>query len=113
MFLNEFNFHIEHVSGRDNKLPDALSGQPNPDKFFPGEPDLEGAACSHYRHSLCPHMAEEIADERQLNPLIASRMEQWVELRQNDVTNPRDETFLKGNQIDEKGLWRRCHQTYK
>ncbi|XP_033222580.1 uncharacterized protein LOC117176448 [Belonocnema kinseyi] len=57
ILLREFAFTIEHVPGRDNERPDALSRFPDPNEASPGEPDIQRLLPPFY---FWPGMSREI-----------------------------------------------------
>lgn len=125
IFLSEFNFKIEHVPGKENELPDALSRQPDPQESSPGEPDLERMAVPSKQRTTAsfpspalnaiyaPSLVEEIANEQQSDLSLTRQMEQWLELQQVGAMNAAEEDFLHNNTLDEKGFWKLCPQNQK
>ena len=85
LLLSEFSFTIEHVAGKENELPDALSRFPDPNEPSPGEPSIErmippnlSLITKNVKTSVptliaiyAPRLFEEIVFTQQEDPLIS------------------------------------------
>lgn len=119
LLLSEFSFVIQHVPGKENELPDALSRQPDPNELSPGEPDLDRMVFPREKQPIpaptptlnaiyVKSLMEEVTEQQQIDHHTTQQMEQWLELQRLGPRNPREEDFLHNNMLDEKGLWRYC-----
>ena len=121
LLLSEFSFEIEHVPGKDNELPDALSRFPNPNVSSPGEPDLDRMlpptpSASHTNDSVsvpvlsslhASILFDEIINAQQLDPTITREAIGWREIHERGPANHDEEKFLLLNKLDKNGFWRR------
>ena len=123
VLLRELTLKVEHVPGKNNELPDALSRHPNPYEVSPGEPDLErmlpptrSAAdvkpvepipiLSALHAPVSPSLFEEIIDAQQEDPAISRDAIRWRELQGKQPFTREDELFLQQNRLTDNGFWR-------
>ncbi|XP_033218334.1 uncharacterized protein LOC117173800 [Belonocnema kinseyi] len=82
---------VEHVPGKINELPDALSRHPDPQQLSPGEPDME----------------QMLPPTRQTDSAITRDVNRWREIRDHQLRNAEEESLLSRHRLDEFGFWKR------
>ena len=120
VFLGWYKFSIEHCSGKNNELPDALFHFPDPDSLSPGELDLEKMIPPHnlatqedsaaripvFHLTNTPSLFEEVDDAQLEDPEIQRDIDRWTELdtRRQGIADA--EKFYRYYRLDQNGFWR-------
>ncbi|XP_033228813.1 uncharacterized protein LOC117180422 [Belonocnema kinseyi] len=120
---SRFSRTVEHVPGKKNELPDALSRHPNPGEFSPGEPDMgqmllptvktvrpDSATTVPVLSALArPPLYHEVIEAQQEDSAITRDVLRWKELAGMPHPTLQQREFLDRHRLTNKGWW--CQDT--
>ncbi|KAJ8973695.1 hypothetical protein NQ317_015361 [Molorchus minor] len=105
LLLQEFQYTVEHVPGKDNELPDHLSRYPDPASSA-GEFDIERALPPPLNYIGIDVLSYEVAQHQRQSPGIQNDIRTWQRVQASAQRTDAEQEFIDTHRVLDGALWR-------